>query len=222
MKRKAIIVAGGNGTRMGTSTPKQFLILNNKPVLYYSINAFLTAFDDIEIILVLPEAYLGMGQEIVDAFFDADKIQITMGGETRFQSVKNGLAFVDEECIVLVHDAVRCMVTPQLIKELYDEAVFSGAVIPVIPVSDTIRMITDNGSETMERAKLKIVQTPQAFYSKILVPAFNIDYKEKFTDEASVVEAFGVNIHLVEGDVNNIKITTAKDLVIAEKILKNA
>lgn len=216
MKKKVIIVGGGNGSRMGLSIPKQFLMLRNKPILYYSIKAFLDAFDDIDIVLVLPEEYLGLGQEIVDAYFDADKIQITMGGETRFHSVKNGLQFIDEECIVMVHDAVRCMVTPQLIQELYDEAVFSGAVIPVVPATDSIRIVSEKGSETLDRNIVKIVQTPQAFYSKILLPAFNIDYKEKFTDEASVVEAFGVSVHLIDGDINNIKITTPKDLIIAE------
>ncbi|TXH20590.1 MAG: 2-C-methyl-D-erythritol 4-phosphate cytidylyltransferase [Chitinophagaceae bacterium] len=219
MKKKVIIVAGGNGSRMGASMPKQFLMLKNKPILYYSIKAFLDAFDDIEIVLVLPEEYLGLGQEIVDAYFDADKIQITMGGETRFHSVKNGLQFIDEECIVMVHDAVRCMVTPKLIQELYDEAVFSGAVIPVVSATDSIRIVTEKGSETLDRNIVKIVQTPQAFYSKILLPAFNIDYKEKFTDEASVVEAFGVTVHLIDGDINNIKITTPKDLIIAESTM---
>src|SRR3982074_857083 len=111
MKKYAVIVAGGTGTRMNSTIPKQFLLLNGKPVLYYSIDAFLRAYDDVQIILVLPEEYVAAGQEVIDAFFDYNRIQITIGGRTRFHSVQNGLQLVTEESIVFVHDAVRCLVT---------------------------------------------------------------------------------------------------------------
>ena len=115
MKKYAVIVAGGSGTRMGSDLPKQFILLKDKPVLYYSLKTFLDAFDDLQIILVLPTDFMDMGQEIIDAWFDKDRIQITAGGDTRFQSVKNGLQLVEEESIVFVHDGVRCLLSGDLI-----------------------------------------------------------------------------------------------------------
>lgn len=219
MKKFAIIVAGGSGSRMNSSLPKQFLLLKGKPVLYYSVNAFLNAYDDCRIILVLPEDHVAAGQEVIDAFFDYSRIQICIGGRTRFHSVQNGLKLVEEDSVVFVHDAVRCMVTGALIHRCYDTVIEFGSAIPVIDAKDSLRIITEEGNEILDRNNVKLVQTPQAFYSKILLPAFNIDYKDKFTDEASVVEAFGLKVHLVNGDDNNIKITTPLDLQIAEKLL---
>jgi len=115
MKKYAIIVAAGSGTRMGATVPKQFILVNNKPVLYYSLQTFLNAFADIQIILVLPVDFTDMGQEIIDAYFDKEKIRITAGGDTRFQSVKNGLLLVDDDSIIFVHDGVRCLLTENLI-----------------------------------------------------------------------------------------------------------
>src|SRR6185436_13650017 len=132
MKKYAIIVAGGMGSRMNNTIPKQFLLLNGKPVLYYSIDAFLRAYDDLQIILVLPEEHVAAGQEVIDAFFDYSRIQITIGGQTRFDSVKNGLQLVAEESIVFVHDAVRCLVTVDLIQRCCDAAVEIGSAIPVV------------------------------------------------------------------------------------------
>jgi 2-C-methyl-D-erythritol 4-phosphate cytidylyltransferase len=219
MKKLAVIVAGGSGSRMNNTVPKQFLLLNGKPVLYYTICSFLGSYDDMQIILVLPEEYVAAGQEIIDAFFDYTRIQITIGGRTRFHSVQNGLQLVNEESIVFVHDAVRCMVTAELIKRCYDAAIEYGSAIPVIDCKDSVRMTNEEGNEALERSSIKLVQTPQTFHSKILLPAFNIDYKDKFTDEATVVEAFGLKVRLVEGEENNIKITRPVDLLIAEKIL---
>ena len=219
MKKFAIIVAGGTGTRMNTSLPKQFLLLKGKPILFYTISAFLHAYDDCNIILVLPEDHVAAGQEIIDAFFDYKRIQITIGGRTRFHSVQNGLKLVDEDSVVFVHDAVRCLVTKALIHRCYDSVIESGSAVPVIESKDSLRIITAEGNESLDRNDVKLVQTPQAFYGKILLPAFNIDYKDKFTDEASVVEAFGLKISLVEGDDNNIKITRPLDLELAEKLL---
>jgi len=219
MKKFAVIVAGGIGSRMKNKTPKQFLLLNGKPVLYHTINTFLKAFEDIEIILVLPEEFMAAGQEIIDAFFNYNRIQITAGGRTRFHSVQNGLKLVEEESIVFVHDAVRCLVSEDLIHKCYDAVLTFGSAIPVIDCKDSIRLLTDDGNEPIDRGSLKIVQTPQVFYSKILLPAFNIDYKEIYTDEATVVEAFGLKVYLVEGEEQNIKITNPRDLVVAEKLL---
>lgn len=220
MKKYAVIVAGGSGTRMGSNLPKQFMLLKEKPVLYYSLQVFLDAYDDLEVILVLPVEYTGMGQEIMDAYFDKDRIHIAEGGDTRFQSVKNGLQLVGEESIVFVHDAVRCLVTKELIERCYESAVATGTAIPVVSSRDSVRLLTDEGNDAVDRNKVMLVQTPQAFHSKILLPAFQIDYKDKFTDEATVVEAYGLKVSLVAGEENNIKITKPLDMIIAEQILE--
>ncbi len=219
MKKFAVIVAGGMGSRMNHTVPKQFLLLNGKPVLYYTIKAFLQAYADLQIILVLPEAHVSAGQEIIDAFFDYERIQITVGGRTRFHSVQNGLAMINDESIIFVHDAVRCLVTEDLIHRCYEAALDQGSAIPVVDSRDSLRMITDEGNEALERSRIKLVQTPQTFHSKILLPAFKIDYKEKFTDEATVVESFGLKVQLIAGEENNLKITSPVDLLIAERLI---
>ena len=219
MKKYAIIVAAGSGTRMGGAVPKQFILVNSKPVLYYSLQTFLNAFADIQIILVLPVDYTDMGQEIIDAYFDSDKIRVTAGGDTRFQSVKNGLQLVEDDSIIFVHDGVRCLLTENLIHRCYANAVETGTAIPVITSRDSVRIVQEEGNDAIDRNKVMLVQTPQTFHSKILLPAFKIDYKEKFTDEATVVEAYGLKVTLVEGEENNIKITKPMDLLIAEKII---
>lgn len=222
MEKYAIIVAGGVGKRMGSVLPKQFLMLKNKPVLYYTIKTFLEAFDDLQIVLVLPEEFADLGREIIDAYFDYRRIRITSGGETRFHSVQNGLRLVQGEAIVFVHDAVRCLVTPQLIHRCYNHALQMGSAVPVIRSKDSVRMLNEelNDNEVLDRTKVVLIQTPQTFHSRILRPAFEIDYKERFTDEATVVEAFGLKISLVEGEEDNLKITRPVDLLIAEKILE--
>jgi 2-C-methyl-D-erythritol 4-phosphate cytidylyltransferase len=219
MNKYAIIVAGGAGIRMGGSLPKQFILLRGKPVLYYTIKTFLEAYDDLQVILVLPVGYTDMGQEIIDAFFDKNRIRITAGGDSRFQSVKNGLALVEEESVIFVQDGVRCLLSKALIHRCYAQAVETGTAIPAIPSRDSIRLVNEDGNTAYDRNKVMIIQTPQTFHSKILLPAFQIDYKDKFTDEANVVEAYGMKVSLVEGEETNIKITRPVDLLIAEKIL---
>ncbi|MEO8404178.1 MAG: 2-C-methyl-D-erythritol 4-phosphate cytidylyltransferase [Chitinophagaceae bacterium] len=219
MKKYAVIVAGGAGTRMGGDLPKQFMLLKDKPVLYYSLKAFLDAFEDLEVILVLPIEYTDMGQEIIDAYFDKERIQITEGGDTRFQSVKNGLELITDESIIFVHDAVRCLVSQQLIYRCYEAALETGSAIPAIPSKDSVRVLTADGNDAVDRNTIMLIQTPQTFHSKILLPAFRIDYKDKFTDEATVVEAFGLKVSLVIGEETNIKITRPIDMLIAENML---
>ncbi len=220
MEKVAIIVAGGSGTRMGNELPKQFLKLNGKPLVYYPIDCFLKSFPDMQVVLVLPQGYIDLGQEIIDAYFDKDRIRVTMGGSTRFESVKNGLKLVTGEAMIFVHDAVRCLVTKDLIQRCYEKAMESGSAIPVVSCHDSVRMLNDDGSEILEREKIVIVQTPQVFHSKILIPAYQIDHKDWFTDEASVVEAFGMKVSLVQGEQHNIKITRPFDLQIAEQVLR--
>ncbi len=221
MKKYAIIVAGGSGSRMGGDLPKQFMLLKDKPVLYYSLKAFLDAYPDLQIILVLPLDYTNMGQEIIDAYFDKNRIRIAAGGNTRFQSVKNGLKLVKEESIIFVHDGVRCLVTRELIHRCYEQAVDTGTAIPAITSKDSIRLMNEDSNDAFDRNKVMLIQTPQTFHSKILLPAYQIDYKDKFTDEATVVEAYGLKVSLVEGEENNIKITRPIDLLIAESIINS-
>ena len=220
MKKIAVIVAGGSGSRMNSAFPKQFLLLSNKPVLFYTLDTFLKAYSDLTIILVLPEEHIAAGQEIIDAWFDYHRIQITAGGRTRFHSVQNGLQLITEESIVFVHDGVRCLISTDLVHRCYNAALEYGSAIPVIDSKDSVRLQKDDRNEALDRNLVKLVQTPQTFHSKILLPAYKIDFKDKFTDEATVVEAFGLKVHLVEGEGNNFKITMPVDLLIAEQILK--
>lgn len=222
MDKYAIIVAGGSGRRMGSAVPKQFLRLHGKPVLYYTVKTFLEAYDDMNVVLVLPEEYADMGREIIDAYFDYGRIQITSGGETRFHSVQAGLRLIEADAIVFVHDAVRCLVTADLIHRCYEHALRMGSAVPVTMVRDSVRILNEemNDNEVLDRDKLVLVQTPQTFHSRILRPAFEIDFKARFTDEATVVEAYGLKISLIEGEENNLKITRPVDLLIAEKLLE--
>jgi 2-C-methyl-D-erythritol 4-phosphate cytidylyltransferase len=220
MKKYAVIVAGGSGTRMNSSLPKQFMLVKNKPVLYYTIAAFLHAFDDIEIILVLPEEHIAKGQEILDGYFDARNIKIIAGGRTRFHSVQNGLTLVDDESIVFVHDGVRCLVSTDLIKRAYEAAMEYGSAVPAVASKDSVRIVNGEVNDPVDRDLVMLIQTPQTFHSKILLPAYRIDYKDRFTDEASVVEAYGLKVHLIEGEEYNLKITRPVDLIIAENLLQ--
>jgi 2-C-methyl-D-erythritol 4-phosphate cytidylyltransferase len=222
MLKYAVIVAGGSGSRMGSDTPKQFMLLKEKPVLYYTIKTFLDAYDDIRVILVLPADHIDTGEKIVKTFFDKKNVRVTTGGETRFLSVKNGLSLIEDESIIFVHDGVRCLLTTDLIYRCYEMALATGSAIPVIPCKDSVRLLKEDNSEALDRARVMMVQTPQTFHSKIILPAFQIDYKDKFTDEATVVEAFGMKVSLVEGEENNIKITRPVDLLVAEKILEES
>jgi 2-C-methyl-D-erythritol 4-phosphate cytidylyltransferase len=221
MKKYGVIVAGGSGKRMNSALPKQFMMLKDKPVLYYTLQTFLEAYPDLEIILVLPLEYIDLGKEIIDGYFDSSRIRIVTGGDSRFHSVQSGLSLIEEESIIFVHDGVRCLVTPQLIHRCYMQALETGSAIPTIISKDSVRLETEEGNEPLDRNRVHLVQTPQTFHSKLLLAAFQIDYKERFTDEATVVEAFGLKVSLVEGEETNIKITRPVDLFLAEKILED-
>ncbi len=220
MKKFAVLVAGGNGTRMKSAVPKQFLSIQDKPVLYYTIASFLNAFDDFEIILVLPVNHIETGKEIILKYFPhQSNINITSGGETRFHSVQNGLKLVNENSMVFVHDAVRCLVTPNLIRNCFDAALKYGNAIPFVFSKDSVRVVKNNKSEVLDRNEIALIQTPQVFLSDVLLSAFKTQYKDSFTDEASVVESVGANLKLITGEDTNIKITNPIDLIIADKIL---
>ena len=220
MKKIAIIVAGGSGQRMGVKTPKQFLLLQGNPLLWYSMDAFLSAYDDLQIILVLPEEHLETGLAIKRLFKESDRIQIISGGDTRFHSVQNGLNMIKESSVVFVHDGVRCLVTKELIRRCYEQAIIKGSAIPAVAATDSIRIAEGEKSFVTDRNDVRIIQTPQTFKSEILLPAFQQTYDASFTDEATVVEAAGEQIFLIEGEYSNIKITRPIDLLIAEKILE--
>jgi 2-C-methyl-D-erythritol 4-phosphate cytidylyltransferase len=219
MKKFAVIVAGGAGSRMDSDTPKQFMKLNGKPVVWYSINAFLEAYDDLDVILVLPAAHIKTGMDIILTTVDPQRVRITEGGLTRFHSVKNGLALVEDHSIVFVHDAVRCLISGELITRCYEHALANGNAVPAVHATDTIRIDNGHTAVPVDRSKVYVIQTPQTFQSEILKEAFGKNYLESFTDEASVVEFAGYNIHLVEGERTNIKITWPVDMKIAEAIL---
>ena len=223
----AIIVAGGQGTRMGTAIPKQFLELNGKPVLYHTVNAFVEAISGIQIILVLPAHQISYAQMVLHSFHERIDVTIVAGGETRFQSVKNGLNAIDKkelaiakDAIIFVQDGVRPLVGIELIKRCYEQALLNGSAIPAIPLADSVRIVTNEHSEAIDRSKLRIIQTPQTFKASILMPAMELPFRDNFTDEATVVETYGHHVHLVEGERTNIKITTPEDLLVAEAFLK--
>jgi 2-C-methyl-D-erythritol 4-phosphate cytidylyltransferase len=215
MNKYAVIVAGGSGQRMGVTLPKQFLLLRDKPLLCYSIEAFLDSFDDISIVLVLPKDHIHRGEEIIHQH-RYKNVKIIAGGETRFNSVKNGLMEVSESSIIFVHDAVRCMVSKDLIHRCYTQALEKGSAVPAVAATDTIRIEEGSSHHIIDRNNVRIIQTPQTFKSDILLPAFNQDNKPHFTDEASVVEDFGTEVYLINGEESNIKITRPIDLIIAE------
>ena len=221
MKKYAVIVAGGSGTRMGNVIPKQFLLLKGKPLLWYTIDSFLRAFEDIQIILVLPNDHFIKGEKIVSQLNVENKIIIVAGGNTRFDSVKEGLKLVKEESVVFVHDGVRCLISVPLIKRCYNQALEKGSAIPAVAATDSIRILKNGSHEVKDRQQVRIIQTPQTFLSNILLPAFEREFDESFTDEATVVEASGKEIYLTEGEYDNIKITRPIDLLIAEKIIED-
>ncbi|MEI7589270.1 MAG: 2-C-methyl-D-erythritol 4-phosphate cytidylyltransferase [Chitinophagia bacterium] len=219
VQKIAIIVAGGTGQRMGSVVPKQFLEIENKSILTHTLDQFVAAFSDIELVVVLPEAYLKEGEEVLRKSKYKNKISYVAGGETRFQSVKNGLAKVQKPSIVFVHDAVRCLLTPALIQRCYQQAFEKGSAIPAVTATDTVRLSTGNEHQLLNRENVMLIQTPQTFRSDILLKAFEQKYQASFTDEANVVEASGVPVYLVDGEYENIKITRPLDLAIANYIL---
>jgi len=220
MKKFAVIVAAGVGSRMKSAVPKQFIKLKGQPILWYTLNAFLKAYEDLQVIVVLSPEHINQGKIIADSTNASERIRITTGGPTRFHSVKNGLQLVEPDSIVFVHDAVRCLITPALIQRCYEDAVANGSAIPAIQATDTIRVDNGNGTQMVDRNKVYLIQTPQTFHSNILKAAFDQPYSPTFTDEATVVEATGKKIHLSEGENTNIKITFPVDLVIAESLVK--
>lgn len=206
--------------RMGSELPKQFLPIGGKPVLMHTLEAFHRFDSAIDLILVLPEEQQGYWKQLCEKHRFTIRHLIANGGETRFHSVKNGLALVSGGGLVGVHDGVRPFVSQEVIRRCYDRAATEKAVIPVVDVVETVRQVTESGSRTVNRDDYKLVQTPQVFDADLLRRAYAQDFKPFFTDDASVVEAMGVPVYLVEGNRENIKITTPFDLKIATALLE--
>ncbi|MEO6883776.1 MAG: 2-C-methyl-D-erythritol 4-phosphate cytidylyltransferase [Bacteroidia bacterium] len=220
-KRYSIIVAGGSGIRMNNAIPKQFLKLDGKPVLMHTINKFVEADPNTEIILVLPKSQMEYWEKLCIEHSFTIPLQIAENGETRFHSVKNGLALIQEQGYVAVHDAVRPLVSIKTIITTFKAAEMYGNAVPAVPLNDSIRQIESTRSIAVDRSRYCIIQTPQCFQTDIIKKAYEQEYKYTFTDDATVVESVGEKIHLIDGNPENIKITRPKDLLIAEVLLKN-
>lgn len=214
-----IIVAGGKGERMNADIPKQFIELNGKPILMHTIEAFNRFDKAMQIILVLPETQIDYWKALCKKHAFVLLHNIVSGGQTRFNSVKNGLMLVQTPALVAVHDGVRPIVSNSTIARCFKAAAKYNAAIPVIDLIDSIRQVNDNESQSVDRTKYKLVQTPQVFDAALLIKAYEQEFSALFTDDASVVEELGTKIHLVEGNRENIKITTDIDLKMVETFL---
>jgi 2-C-methyl-D-erythritol 4-phosphate cytidylyltransferase len=216
MNKYAIIVAGGTGSRMGVTTPKQFLLLAGKPILMYSLEAFFNYDPEIHIILAIHPGYQEEWGQLCQQHFFTVNHQVISGGETRFHSVRNALLTIPGDGLVAVHDAARPVVSVDLIARSFDEAALHGNAIPGIPVNETVRSIQNDTIKLLDRTSLRIIQTPQTFEIGLLKAAYMQDYQPGFTDDASLLEMMGKQIYLFPGDPGNIKITLPGDIQVAE------
>lgn len=224
MERFAILVAGGQGLRMGGDVPKQFLPLGGRPVLMHTIDRFREVFPDMHIIVVLPLGQHDYWHDLCRRHHLEGGFLTAPGGDTRFHSVLNGLNAIPadvSEGLVGVHDGVRPFVSRDTLRRCYEEAARSGTAVPVTPVVETLRHVSPDGeSMTVPRSDYRLVQTPQVFSLALLRQAYRQPYAPQFTDDASVVEALGERITLVEGNRENIKLTTPADLLLAKGIME--
>lgn len=214
-----VIVAGGSGRRMGGALPKQFMMLGNLPILGHTINRMRQALPASQIVVVLPEDHIELWRNL-SARFDIAKHEITAGGAERFYSVKNGINALSPEIkTIAIHDGVRPLASKKLIIKLILEAEKCGAVIPAVAPADSYRIVDENGSRIIDRSQLRMIQTPQVFSAEVLRAAYEQPFSATFTDDASVAEAAGHKITLIEGERQNIKITTPSDMTIAETFI---
>lgn len=218
-----IIVAGGKGLRMGGDLPKQFMPLHGKPVLMHTIERFRAYSDELKIILVLPHEQQDYWRQICQKHNFTVEHTVVDGGQTRFHSSQNGVAAVPDDAtgVIGIHDGVRPFVSEETIARCFKAARQFGAALPVLPVTDTLRRVTDDGGYNVQRNDYRTVQTPQTFDAQLLKQAFKQPYSDNFTDDASVVEALGHKVTMVDGNRENIKLTTPFDLVVAEALIKN-
>lgn len=219
MKKYAIVVAAGSGSRMNNEIPKQFLLLKEKPLYTFAVQAFLDAFEDIRVLLVIPSAPPYDKHELLKYFEKKEQIEIVTGGASRTESVTNALSLTEEESIVFIHDAVRPFINTSFLKMLYDETVQHGNAIPCIELTDSIRVINENENHAVPRQNYKAVQTPQVFVTGKLKQAYKQATEKEFTDDATVLENSGEKINLVQGLRENIKITYPADVIAADYLL---
>lgn len=217
----AIVVAAGTGTRMQSEIPKQFLPLGGRPVLWHAVNSFLEYDERMQVILVLSDDQMSRQHDLRDRFDQHARLQFVRGGSNRYESVRSGLAHIDSGELVFIHDAVRPFITRALIDRCAACARKHGSAIPVLPVSDSIRVINSEGSVAVDRTLYRQVQTPQTFKIDLIKQAFQQEYNPQFTDEASVLEAFGYSVSLCDGEDANIKLTRPIDLMWAEVFINN-
>lgn len=221
-KKFALIVAGGSGKRMKNALPKQFMEVNGLPVLMHTINCFIKYDPEMKIILVLPEDQLKTWDELCNKYRFDHQVKVATGGAERFYSVRNGLDLVDDEDgIVFIHDGVRPLVSQETIHNCYQKALKEGNSIPVVSVSESVRMVEDTRNKAVDRSRYFLVQTPQTFSVKQIKTAYQQNFSPEFTDDASVAEKDGNTIRLVEGNRENIKITWPADLQVASVYIGN-
>lgn len=222
-----VIVAGGSGSRMGTALPKQFLDIAERPVLVRTVERMSAALPEAEIVVVLPEAHVGLWQECCERAKCEVAHRVALGGATRFDSVAAGIAALSDRCeLIAVHDGVRPLLSEAMIRRGVECAAEHGAAVPVIAVVDSIREVDDEGSHAVDRSRLRAVQTPQVFDATLLRESYRtvgerLADRAKATDDASVVEMAGHVVALYEGEPQNLKLTTPADLSVAEVILRN-
>lgn len=219
MQEYAIITAGGIGKRMGAKKPKQFLEIKNKPILQHTIDVFKSYNKKIKIILVLPMEHIVTWKNICEDKGYKIDYEIAVGGKERFDSIKQGLKFISKDGLVAIHDAVRPLVSEKTIKETFKSAKESGNAIPVMPVVESLRMVNSIKNIAVDRKQFQLVQTPQCFQVSLIKEAYKQNYNPNFTDDASVLEKLGYKINLVEGNRENIKITTKEDLKFAKAFM---
>jgi 2-C-methyl-D-erythritol 4-phosphate cytidylyltransferase len=219
-KEYALIVAGGKGTRIKSALPKQFLELNGKPILLHTIEAFLKYSSTLSIILVLPEEDFKIWEAICKKFNFVTPIILQKGGETRFQSVKNGLDKIEGEGLVAIHDGVRPLVSADLIGASFRLATVHSSAVAAVRLKESIRITDQDNTKAVDRSKFRIIQTPQTFDLQLIKKAYQLKEDPSLTDDASVAEKSGHVISLFEGSYENIKITTAEDLIVAEALMR--
>lgn len=215
-----VVVAGGEGRRMRSDIPKQYLDLKGKPLIIHTLERFLSFDPGIRIVLVMAAGHRNFWDVISISYDLGEDITVATGGRSRYESVKNGLQFIDRQCIVGIHDAVRPLVGPDTIERCYASAAEQGSGIPVVDMDESVRLTGEgDGSIHLDRSRLKRVQTPQVFQSEMIKKAYRQPYREDFTDDASVFEAHAGKVSLVEGNPENIKITTPVDMQLAAVLL---
>lgn len=220
MKEFALIVAGGKGTRIKSDLPKQFIRLNGKPILLYTLEAFFSYSENITLVLVLPEDDFGIWESIKSEFNFKRPIALQRGGETRFQSVRNGLGKMDGDGLVAIHDGVRPLVSSDLIGASYRLAAVHGSAVAAVRLKESIRVTDQDSTKAVDRSHYRLIQTPQTFDLQLIKKAYQTKEDSSLTDDASVAERLGHKISLFEGSYHNIKITTPEDLIIAQALIK--